>query len=80
ITMGMSLESIQGEALSVVDALCKKLVEPKEEKRILKEHNRHLLQALQKMGNAPPTTATETPEDLNQEKINEYDKIGEQGM
>ncbi|KAH9331754.1 hypothetical protein KI387_003862, partial [Taxus chinensis] len=33
-----------------------------------------------KMGSAPPTTATETPEPLSQDKINEYAKIGEQGM
>ncbi|KAH9294998.1 hypothetical protein KI387_038586, partial [Taxus chinensis] len=33
-----------------------------------------------KMGSAPPTTATETPEPLSQDKINEYTKIGEQGM
>ncbi|KAH9295877.1 hypothetical protein KI387_039465, partial [Taxus chinensis] len=32
------------------------------------------------MGSAPPTTATETPEALSQDKINEYTKIGEQGM
>ena len=38
------------------------------------------LQALQKMGSAPPTTANETPKALSQEKINEYAKIGEQGM
>ncbi|KAH9315900.1 hypothetical protein KI387_024527, partial [Taxus chinensis] len=69
-----------GEALSAVDALCKKLQETKEEKRLLKEQNKYLLQALQKMGSAPPTTAAETPELLSQEKINEYSKIGEQGM
>ncbi|KAH9299392.1 hypothetical protein KI387_031074, partial [Taxus chinensis] len=69
-----------GEALSTVDALCKKLQETKEEKRQLKEQNKYLLQALQKMGSAPPTTATETSELLSQEKINEYAKIGEQGM
>ncbi|KAH9311141.1 hypothetical protein KI387_026176, partial [Taxus chinensis] len=33
-----------------------------------------------KMGSAPPTTATKTPKPLSQEKINEYAKIGEQGM
>ncbi|KAH9323115.1 hypothetical protein KI387_017754, partial [Taxus chinensis] len=33
-----------------------------------------------KMGSAPPTTAAETPEPLSQDKINEYAKIGEQGM
>ncbi|KAH9316252.1 hypothetical protein KI387_024879, partial [Taxus chinensis] len=33
-----------------------------------------------KMGSAPPTTAAETSELLSQEKINEYSKIGEQGM
>ncbi|KAH9320796.1 hypothetical protein KI387_015435, partial [Taxus chinensis] len=80
VTMGTSSESLQGEALSAVDSLCKKLQEAKEEKRILKEQNKHLLQALQKMGSAPPTTAAETPEALSQEKINEYAKIGEQGM
>ncbi|KAH9313599.1 hypothetical protein KI387_022226, partial [Taxus chinensis] len=80
VTMGTSSEILQGEALSVVDALCKKLQEAKEEKRILKEQNKHLLQALQKMGNAPPIAATETPEALSQEKINEYAKIGEQGV
>ncbi|KAH9289167.1 hypothetical protein KI387_033284, partial [Taxus chinensis] len=32
------------------------------------------------MGSAPPTTAAETSELLSQEKINEYAKIGEQGM
>ncbi|KAH9287646.1 hypothetical protein KI387_031763, partial [Taxus chinensis] len=69
-----------GEALSAVDALCEKLQETKEEKRLLKEQNKYLLQALQKMGSAPPTTAAETPELLSQEKINEYSKIGEQGM
>ncbi|KAH9318062.1 hypothetical protein KI387_019831, partial [Taxus chinensis] len=75
VTMGTSSESLQGEALSVVDALCKKLQEAKEEKRILKEQNKHLLQALQKMGNAPPMTASDPPEVLSQEKINEYAKI-----
>ncbi|KAH9323779.1 hypothetical protein KI387_018418, partial [Taxus chinensis] len=57
VTMGTSSESLQGEALSAVDALCKKLQETKEEKRILKEQKKYFLQALQKMGNAPPTTA-----------------------
>ncbi|KAH9326620.1 hypothetical protein KI387_006798, partial [Taxus chinensis] len=33
-----------------------------------------------KMGSSPPPTATETPEVLSQDKINEYAKIGEQGM
>ncbi|KAH9331973.1 hypothetical protein KI387_004081, partial [Taxus chinensis] len=80
VTMGTSSESLQGEALSAVDALCKKLQEAKEEKRLLKEQNKHLLHALQKMGSAPPTTAAETPEPLSQDKINEYAKIGEQGM
>ncbi|KAH9294191.1 hypothetical protein KI387_040604 [Taxus chinensis] len=80
VTMGTSSESLQGEALSAVDALCKKLQEIKEEKRQLKEQNKYLLQALQKMGSAPPTTAAETSELLSQEKINEYAKIGEQGM
>ncbi|KAH9317221.1 hypothetical protein KI387_018990, partial [Taxus chinensis] len=69
-----------GEALSTVDALCKKLQEIKEEKMLLKEQNKYLLQALQKMGSAPPMTATETSELLSQEKINEYLKIDEQGM
>ncbi|KAH9323585.1 hypothetical protein KI387_018224, partial [Taxus chinensis] len=69
-----------GKALSAVDALCKKLKEIKEEKRKLKEQNKYLLQALQKMGRAPPTTAAETFELLSQEKINDYAKIGEQGM
>ncbi|KAH9287885.1 hypothetical protein KI387_032002, partial [Taxus chinensis] len=69
-----------GEALSAVNALCKKLQETKEEKRQLKEQNKYLLQALQKMGSAPPTTTAETSELLNQEKINEYAKIAEQGM
>ncbi|KAH9331976.1 hypothetical protein KI387_004084, partial [Taxus chinensis] len=32
------------------------------------------------MGSAPPTTAMETPEVLSQDKINEYAKIGKQGM
>ncbi|KAH9302749.1 hypothetical protein KI387_014332, partial [Taxus chinensis] len=67
-----------GEALSAVDTLYKKLKEIKEEKRQLKEQNKYLLQALQKMGSAPPTTAAETSELLSQEKINEYAKIGEQ--
>ncbi|KAH9319979.1 hypothetical protein KI387_021748, partial [Taxus chinensis] len=80
VTMGTSSESLQGEALSTVDALCKKLQEVKEEKRILKEQTKHLLQALQKMGSTPPTTATKTHKTLSQEKINEYAKIGEQGM
>ncbi|KAH9310035.1 hypothetical protein KI387_037946, partial [Taxus chinensis] len=53
-------------------------LEAKEEKRILKEKNKHLLQAMQKMGSAPPVAATKTPEALSQEKINEYSKIGEQ--
>ncbi|KAH9296356.1 hypothetical protein KI387_039944, partial [Taxus chinensis] len=79
VTMGTSSESLQGEALSAMDALCKKLQEEKEKKRMLKEQNKHLLQALQRMGNAPPIAATETPEVLSQEKINEYTKIGEQG-
>ncbi|KAH9324461.1 hypothetical protein KI387_004639, partial [Taxus chinensis] len=78
VTMGTSSESLQGEALSAVDALCQKLQETKEEKRLLKEQNKYLLQALQKMGSAPPTTAAETSELLSQEKINEYAKIGEQ--
>ncbi|KAH9331916.1 hypothetical protein KI387_004024, partial [Taxus chinensis] len=70
-----------GEARSAIDALCEKLQEAKEEKRLLKEQNKYLLQALQKMGSAPPTTAAaETPELLSQDKINEYSKIGEQGM
>lgn len=43
VTMGASLKSLQGEALSAVDVLCKKLQEEKEEKRILKEQNKHLL-------------------------------------
>ncbi|KAH9320377.1 hypothetical protein KI387_043973 [Taxus chinensis] len=77
VMMGMSSESLQGEALSAVDALCKKLQEAKEEKRLLKEKNKHLLHALQKMGSAPPTTATETPKPLSQDRINEYTKIGE---
>ncbi|KAH9297266.1 hypothetical protein KI387_028948, partial [Taxus chinensis] len=80
VTMGTSSESLQGEALSAVDALYQKLQETKEEKRLLKEQNKYLLQALQKMGSAPPTTAAETSELLSQEKINEYAKIGEQGM
>ncbi|KAH9289466.1 hypothetical protein KI387_033583, partial [Taxus chinensis] len=80
VTMGTSLESLQGEALSVVDALCKKLQEAKEEKRQLKEQNKYLLRALQKMGSAPPTTSAETPEPLSHENINEYAKIDEQGM
>ncbi|KAH9304455.1 hypothetical protein KI387_008859, partial [Taxus chinensis] len=75
VTMGTSSENIQGEALSIVDALCKKLQEAKEEKRLLKEKNKHLLQALHKMGSAPPTTAAETPEPLSQDKIDEYGKI-----
>ncbi|KAH9331855.1 hypothetical protein KI387_003963, partial [Taxus chinensis] len=49
VTMGTSSESLQGEALSAVDALCKKLQKTKEEKRQLKEQNKYLLQALQKM-------------------------------
>ncbi|KAH9319237.1 hypothetical protein KI387_021006, partial [Taxus chinensis] len=69
-----------GEALFTVDALCKKLQEAKEEKRLLKEQNEHLLHALQKMGSALPTTTVKTPEPLSQDKINEYAKIGEQGM
>ncbi|KAH9314117.1 hypothetical protein KI387_022744, partial [Taxus chinensis] len=80
VTMGTSSESLSGEALSIVDALCKKLQEAKEEKRILKEQNKHLLQALQKMGNAPPMTVADPPKVLSQEKINEYAKIGEQGV
>ncbi|KAH9294568.1 hypothetical protein KI387_038156, partial [Taxus chinensis] len=32
------------------------------------------------MGSAPPTTTAETSELLSHEKINEYSKIGEQGM
>ncbi|KAH9294743.1 hypothetical protein KI387_038331, partial [Taxus chinensis] len=64
VTMGTSSEILQGEALSVVDALCKKLKEAKEEKIILKEQNKHPLQELQKMGNAPPVTATESIEVL----------------
>ncbi|KAH9319984.1 hypothetical protein KI387_021753, partial [Taxus chinensis] len=80
VTMGMYSESLQGEALSIVDALCKKLQEAKEEKTLLKQKNKHLLHALQKMGSAPSTTTTETPEPLSQDKINEYTKIGEQGM
>ncbi|KAH9287476.1 hypothetical protein KI387_031593, partial [Taxus chinensis] len=32
------------------------------------------------MGSAPPTTTAETPDPLSQNKINEYAKIGEQGM
>ncbi|KAH9318408.1 hypothetical protein KI387_020177, partial [Taxus chinensis] len=80
VTMGTSSKILQGEALSVVDALCKKLQEAKEDKRLLKEQNKHLLHALQKMGSAPPTTATKTPKVLSQDKINEYAKIGEQGM
>ncbi|KAH9315580.1 hypothetical protein KI387_024207, partial [Taxus chinensis] len=80
VTMGTSSESLQGEALSTLDSLCKKLQEEKEEKRLLKEQNKHLLQAPQKMGSAPPTTATETLEVLIQDKIKKYAKIGEQGM
>ncbi|KAH9317140.1 hypothetical protein KI387_018909, partial [Taxus chinensis] len=76
--MGTSSESIQGEAISVVDAFYKKLQEVKEEKRLLKEQNKHILHTLQKMGSAPHTTPTETPEVLSQDKINEYAKIGEQ--
>ncbi|KAH9311139.1 hypothetical protein KI387_026174, partial [Taxus chinensis] len=33
-----------------------------------------------KMHSAPPTTATENPEPLSQDKINEYTNISEQGM
>ncbi|KAH9331679.1 hypothetical protein KI387_003787, partial [Taxus chinensis] len=33
-----------------------------------------------KIGSAPPTTAAETPEPLSQDDINEYAKIGGQGM
>ncbi|KAH9310861.1 hypothetical protein KI387_025896, partial [Taxus chinensis] len=75
ITMGTSSESLQGEALSTVDSLCKKLQEEKEEKRMLIEQNKHLLQALKNMGNAPPMTVIDPPEVLSQEKINEYAKI-----
>ncbi|KAH9297033.1 hypothetical protein KI387_028715, partial [Taxus chinensis] len=75
VIMGTSSESLQGESLSAVDALCKKLQETKEEKRLLKEQNKYLLQALHKMGSAPPTTTAETPELLSQDKINEYSKI-----
>ncbi|KAH9294435.1 hypothetical protein KI387_040359, partial [Taxus chinensis] len=46
----------------------------KEKKRLLKEQNKYLLQALQKMGSAPPTTAAETPELLSQEKINDIQR------
>ncbi|KAH9323731.1 hypothetical protein KI387_018370, partial [Taxus chinensis] len=76
--MVTSIESLQGEALSAVDSLYKKLKEAKKEKRILKEQNKHLLQAFKKVGSAPPVAATETPEALSQEKINDYAKIGEQ--
>ncbi|KAH9309754.1 hypothetical protein KI387_037665, partial [Taxus chinensis] len=75
VTMGTSSESLQGDSLSTVGALYKKLQEAKEDKRILKEQNKHLLQALQKMGNAPPMTTTDPPEVLSQEKINEHTKI-----
>ncbi|KAH9299867.1 hypothetical protein KI387_044090 [Taxus chinensis] len=75
--MGTSSESLQREGLSAIDALCKKLQETKEEKRQLKEQNKYLLQALQKMGSAPPATAAKTSELLIQDKINEYAKIGE---
>ncbi|KAH9323729.1 hypothetical protein KI387_018368, partial [Taxus chinensis] len=78
VTMGTSTKILQGEALSTVDALCKKIQEAKEENMILKEQNKHLLQALQKMGSAPPVAATKTLEALSREKINEYTKIGEQ--
>ncbi|KAH9319684.1 hypothetical protein KI387_021453, partial [Taxus chinensis] len=75
VTMGTSSEILQGEALSAVDALCKKLQEVKEEKRVLKEQNKNLLQALQRMGNAPRVTAAEPTEVLIQDKINEYANI-----
>ncbi|KAH9311514.1 hypothetical protein KI387_026549 [Taxus chinensis] len=79
VTMGTSSESLQGEALLAVDALYKKLQEAKEEKRVLKEQNKHLLQALQKMGRAPSTTTAEPVQAPIQEKIDEYIKIAEQG-
>ncbi|KAH9331193.1 hypothetical protein KI387_003301, partial [Taxus chinensis] len=77
---GRLLKVFKEQSLSAVDALCKKLQETKEEKRQLKEQNKYLLQALQKMGSVPPTTAAETSVLLTQEKMNEYAKIGEQGM
>ncbi|KAH9327668.1 hypothetical protein KI387_007846 [Taxus chinensis] len=78
-TMGTSSESLQREDLSAVDALCKKLQEAKEEKRILKGTKQTSSPRFVENGQCTSMIAAEPTKDLSQDKINEYTKIGEQG-